>query len=209
MSTIQSCCPVKIYNGTNHQISVYKMEDCLQNRHGQYFIKSPAAVPVCTYVQQQPLSVTTQKVGGFNIGPIWCYPTDLVTKPLDIPIGALWYDMIIVSSIYAEYARLTLANYPAYLDRLYTPITVYSSDPHATMASKVGTVGFKKPYFIYGPQDYIFMLQRGEQPSIFSIASMINVYKCTSYAMDYTTSIYLQELKKYLDNFSRTTAISG
>lgn len=191
---------VIIYNGTNHPINIYKLEDCLQNRHGQYFLKDPAIKPLSTYCQERPLSVTTNKVPGCSIDGVLYCPPDIYTRPIDILPNANFYDTVIVSSLYAAHARLALANFPDYLDRLFTPITVYASDPQKSRADKLGAVGFQKAFYIRTPQDYSLMLQRGERPSRSALEATFTAYSNPGIMLDYVTSCCLQQLRGYLAN---------
>ena len=200
MNTFSTKQAVTVYNGTNHPINMYKLEDCLQNRRGQYFLKNPAATPLSTYDQERPLSVTTNKVAGcFFDGILYC-PPDMYTRPIDILPNANFYDTIIVSSLYAAHAKLALANYPDYLDRLFTPITVYASNPQKSKPDKLGAVGFQKAFYIWTPQDYSLMLQRGERPSRSALETTLAAYSNPGTVLDYVTSFCLQQLRGYLAN---------
>ncbi len=89
------------------------------------------------------------------------------------------YDIIVVSSRYADLARQTQGGGNIdFLDRFFTPVPLYDSDPQLSrFTNKIGTAGFRKVWFPKTPQEYVLELRSGKLPSISAIQVCIAMHK--------------------------------
>ena len=76
----------------------------------------------------RPLSVKSQLIPTSS-SEMNIFLPEAVGAQLEFASEPYNYDIIIVSSLYANIARQTQGSNPDYLDRLYSPITLYSEDP--------------------------------------------------------------------------------
>lgn len=165
---------IKVYNGTNHPVAIYHLdnENFISKRgKKEYILRDDAKVkPVEFYPKQVPLSVDSAgnpliKIGNIN----YSYPDNI--KPI-IPFeGYRNYDVIIVSSLYAEAVKLTAINFNTYeindyLDRLYIVHEPIFS-PHAEKI--IGSGSLLKPIGFKGPEIYNQEIHNGHKPSLVSM----------------------------------------
>lgn len=188
------------YNGVNHDLFLYLNSDNFAvNRKGQYFLTNPEAKPDEILRQMRPLSVKSQLIPTSS-SEMNIFLPEAVGAQLEFASEPYNYDIIIVSSLYANMARQTQGSNPDYLDRLYSPITLYSEDPQDSnhFANKIGCVGFRKVWYPRIPQEYVNELRTGRLPSVTSMKLCIDMYHSQRAYCDYNTSCWLHELENYL-----------
>jgi len=167
------------YNAVNHPVLLYHQNEVAMNRKEQYFLENTNAAPYLIVHQNRPLSAHAMAL------PIQrrAYETGLFLPEgcnsyLDFPPNPYSYDVIIVSTRYAKLAISTPGVTVDYLDRLYTPIPVYKSEPSKEYFNeKVGSVGFRKAMIPRMPQDYLNLIQLGQRPSLASIHACLEFFK--------------------------------
>lgn len=189
------------YNGVNHDVALYSNPaDYAVNRKGQYFLTNTNAKPTEIIYQSSPLSVQSQLISLGTADPT-IYLPEVISAQAETLQDAYNYDIIIVSNKYAEIARQTQGTNPDYLDRLYTPIVLYSNNPQSAngYTSKIGCVGFRKVWYPRTPQEYVCDLRSGLSPSVCSMQSCIKIYNNRAYC-DFNTSAWLRELENYLSS---------
>ncbi len=170
----------EIFNATNHEVKVYPMHSCAENRKGQYFLNTSFVEPIKIIPQVSLLSIAESNRQLISFSEI----------PLFLPSGHssnvpklqnyTFYDIIIVSS---KYANAALKAFPGsenydYLDRLFTPINLYSTNPENSQEyTIIGCVGIKKVVNIFTPQYYCLLLAQGATPSRCAIQYAIEFCK--------------------------------
>lgn len=165
---------IKVYNGTNHPVAIYHLdtENFIAKRgKKEYTLRDDIKVkPVEFYPQQVPLSVDRAENPLIKIGNINYSYSDNI-KPI-IPFeGYKNYDVIIVSSLYAEAVKLTAINFNTYeindfLDRLYIvhePIFL----PHSQKI--IGSGSLLKVICFKGPDIYNQEIYNSHKPSLISM----------------------------------------
>ena len=191
---------IQKYNGVNHDLYLYlNPNNFAANRKNQYFLTNSSAKPDEIIPQERPLSVKKQLIPS-GLSEINIFLPGAFGAQLESVSQSYDYDMIIVSNIYADIARQTQCTNPDYLDRLYSPITLYSEDPQITTyrVNKVGCVGFQKVWYPRTPQEYMNELKSGRMPSVISMKLCIDMYHCQRIYCDYNTIFWLHELENYL-----------
>lgn len=181
-----------VYNGTNHELAMYDMSDVYTTRTtNMYFLKSNSKCKYSTYEQEFPL----------NVERSYCTP------PLCILPNYYDYDTIVVSSKYAKTAMEQCFRIdPHYLDRLYTPITVYDTEKDK---NPVGAVGFKKVVAPWRVEDYYNIVywhlnSGGVRPSLSAIKLVLDdpYIKVNPYMSNYVyyLSNYIQNAQVDMQN---------
>lgn len=190
---------IRKYNGVNHDVTYFNNSvDYTVNRKGQYFLTNPCAKPSEIIQQSKPLSVQSQLIS-IDSSDTKIFLPEAISYQIEILPDSINYDVIIVSSRYADIARQTQSGNPDYLDRLYTPITLYTENPQYTNnVDKVGCVGFRKIWYPRTPQEYVRELYEGHLPSIASMKTCVEIYKIHRAYCDYNTAQCLNELESYL-----------
>lgn len=191
---------IRKYNGVNHDLSIYLTpKDFAVNRKNQYFLTNPSAQPDEIIRQMRPLSVKSQLVP-LNSSEMNIFLPEAFGAQIEFASNPYDYDIIIVSNLYANIARQTQGSNPDYLDRLYSPVTLYSDDPQNAkhFAAKIGCVGFRKVWYPRTPQEYVNELKAGRLPSVTSMKSCIDMYRSQRAYCDFSTSFWLRELEMYV-----------
>lgn len=165
---------IKVYNGTNHPVAIYHLDNenfIAKRGKKEYILRDYKVKPVGFYPQQVPLSVDRAENPLIKIGNTNYSYSDNI-KPI-IPFeGYKNYDVIIVSSLYAEAVKLTAINFNTYeindyLDRLYVvnePVFLPNSKKIIGSGSlQKPRVGFKSPE-IYNQEIF-----NGHKPSLVSM----------------------------------------
>lgn len=197
---------IRKYNGVNHDVALYcNPDDYTVNRKGQYFLKNDNAKPSDIIHQVRPLSVHSQLVPVDSSDTKLFLPEAIGSHIETLP-NLYDYDIIIVSSRYADIARQTQGGNLEYLDRLYTPITLYSGNPYYAneFTTKIGCVGFRKVWYPRTPQEYVTELRAGRLPSVASMKTCIEIYSTHRAYCDFNTSSWLRELESYLSTIYTT-----
>lgn len=187
------------YNGVNHDIYVYS-KDFAVNRKNQYFLTNPQATPDEIIKQEKPLSVYSvnipicTKLLKTNV-----FSPEVYGVNIDFALNPFDYDMIIVSNFYANIARQMSNINPDYMDRLYSPVTLYSENPQNAnhfVSKKIGCIGFRKVCFPRTPRDYVNEIYSGGVPSKTSIKLCIDMYRSQGICYDNDTMSCLYQLDK-------------
>lgn len=193
------------YNGVNHDLRIYQNPNNFAvNRKKQYFLKSKETAPDYIIPQQKPLSAKTTLLPSSSMKGEVFLPHTLNATIDSLPDYSK-YDRIIVSSIYAStimQMSQTSCIDPNYLDRLYSPVPLYSEDPQnkLTRVSKVGCVGFQKVCNPYHPQYYLSELNYGRMPSKTSMKLCIEMYQLGYFVCDDNTRSLLRHLDYLITN---------
>lgn len=188
------------YNGVNHDLSFYQnQDDFAMNRKNQYFLTNRNAEPSEIIRQVRPLSVKSQLIPSVS-SELNIFPPEAANSQIEIIPNACDYDVIIVSGLYADIARQTQSSDSDYLDRLYTPITLYAEDPQNTSYNvpKIGCVGFRKVWYSHTPQEYVMALRSGYLPSVTSMRFCVDMCHSQRAYCDFYTMSWLRELENYL-----------
>lgn len=197
---------IRKYNGVNHDVSLYiDTKNYTINRKGQYFLTNQNAIPDEIIHQVRPLSVQSQLVP-IDSSDTKIFLPEAIGSQIETLPNPYDYDIIIVSSRYADIARQTQGGNPEYLDRLYTPITLYSGNPQYAngFTSKIGCVGFRKVWYPRTPQEYVTELRAGRLPSVASMKTCVEIYNTHRAYCDFNTSTWLRELESYLSTIYTT-----
>ncbi len=194
---------MKIFNGTNHDLKIFANNgDFSVTRKGEKFLVNPYAQPAYIIPQQKPLSVHSAPLyplaeyseTGTIFLPEFCY------TPVDFLPDYQQYDLIACSTLYAQFAIQAFCNNPNYLDRLYTPVCLFSVNPDSEAnAKKVGTAGFRKVIPPFYPKDYVQFVRNGLQPSKIGVEACLNL--CKPNVCEYGEASYIAELTNYLVQF--------
>ena len=185
----------RVYVGVDHPVKLYNPTDCIRSREGKYYLKEDKFVePRKILDMNNPLSSRSKDVqycgtsGAINIFASNHYGKAFTYNNIYNPINWKDYDMIIVSSIYAQAAGCDYnwsdINTRNFLDRLFIPIPVYTVVPYGNSQSseriKVGSVGMDKAYkYAFTPYEYAEMIARGwgEWFSISALQYCLEYYK--------------------------------
>lgn len=178
---------LRIYNGCNHKLNWYASEDCTESslrgtNYEQILLENDNATPKYVIPRQKPLETNTSPILG--------------TKERNVNYFGLCenyfkYDIIAVSSIYAEAALQTfidcarsqciqLESFPLnwsmfdrynYLDRLYTVKSVFDKEKKV-----IGMVDFVRVIPAFPPEYYCDVILHGFTPSLRAVSDCINVF---------------------------------
>jgi len=187
----------RIYNATNHDINFYfSPEYYAVNCRGQYFLTNPDAKPDMVLRQQRPLCAISSLTQIKDAGQINLIFPESLSVQVESLSNYTDFDCIIVSNIYAQLFLMSLNPNPDFADRLYTPVTLFSSDPQLNFgqAAKIGAVGLRKVTLPKLPSDYVQELRCGKLPSVSSMQVCLSIYKTYPY-IDYNTEAWLKELE--------------
>lgn len=198
--------PFKIYNGTNHTITLYSANDFTVNRKGQHFLLNRYAQPNQMIPQEHPLSVRNNSTLPITQLGIHLFLPAALTATLDIlPGNPADYDCIVISNLYGQLLIQRYWSNPNLLDRLFVPIPLYDCDPQTnTTARKIGSVGLQKVWGVpIAPQTYMQELQAGRTPSRAAIQICVETQSQYPYH-DFDTSTSLQFLRTWLYGPSTT-----
>ena len=187
------------YNGVNHDLLLYQNpEDFAVNRKSQYFLVNQEAKPNEVIRQRRPLSAKSQLISLSSMEKSLFLP-EAVGAQIEFVPDPYEYDIIIVSNLYANIARQMQGINPDYVDRLYSPVPLYSENPQDVhYSSKIGCVGFRKVWDPRTPQEYICDLKSGRLPSVSSMKLCVAMYRSQRAYCDYNTTFWLRELENYL-----------
>lgn len=191
----------RIYNGTNHELNMYDPQDTYMDREGKYYLKLASSIPKSIIERGIALSVQYGINSDNNtvINSLHYYQPNRSYTYLDTLPNFKEYDTIVVSSKYAKIARKRcFQNDPDYLDRLFTPISIYNKEDNKV----IGAIGFQKVCDNRNIIDYCQMVDShlrlcSAPPSLSAIASAVDYYSNFSY-IDPTTLSYINYLKDYL-----------
>ncbi len=182
---------IKVYNGTNHPVFIYSQDsqNLTSNRSGTRFTLINHAInPSMVYSKMQPLSLETASYQPAKLGSVRYYLPDWVnTKPL--PDDICSYDVIIVSQMFAEDAKLRYYQCTDFLDRLYT----VGPKVYNTSSELIGTIGLQKviqpqpiefylKYYAHGFPPIPRMPFQGHSPSLSAVLQCITYFSQISNA---------------------------
>lgn len=189
-----------VYCGVNHDIKLYNGDHCPANRNGQYFLNDENEKPTMIFQQANPLSVHPSVISN----PLYGITTfSIEDKNIDFLNNYVNYDIIIVSRIYAEYAKRCFKSYADYLDRLRVPVPVYNKDPETHDDSKkVGVVFLQRVVPVNEPHYYIQLLNDGFYPSILSINDTINNSRLPGKHLTILNRTAVMDLERQLYNYN-------
>lgn len=169
-SSLQKYVLSKTYNGVNHDIKFYNPECCAANRRGDHFLRYGNEKPSSIIQWSEPLSVYSSAVK-YGI-------TTLCMKDginIDFLNNYEYYDSIIVSRKYAECAKVYLADYTEYLDRLWVTVPLYDRNTEMyDECNKIGCVFVQRVVPVQEPRYYMELIRSKHRPSLFSVSEAIN-----------------------------------
>lgn len=165
---------IKFYNGTNHDISIYKIDnDNFESKRNSssYYLTNPNIQPEFSIPKRNPLNVNSYIGNNYDYyGIAFSLPDDNCQVCLLQDYER--YDVIIVSRRYAEAARR--ANLPwDYLDRLYIVGSKVFLGGTQQLIGNGGLLKLTLPYRIEG---YIGAFQSGKIPSLISASLCLQLY---------------------------------
>lgn len=198
---------INVYNGTNHNISMYSLDnENFSSKRGKlgYALINPQKRPDVIYEQKNPLTVIKKESKPIRIGDInyLCSDRFLPVSPFD---GYEKYDVIVVSSLYAEAVKNTAMKHQGknildFLDRLYVLTEHISSVESPYDGSKiikfVGNGALQKVVSIKVPANYNQEIQDGKHPSLVSMMHCLEWYKNHFSELDHVVKIYAKQLCK-------------
>lgn len=165
---------IKFYNGTNHDISIYKIDnDNFESKRNSssYYLTNPNIQPEFSISKRIPLNVNSYIGNNYDFYGIAFSLPDSNFQIYPLP-GYESYDVIIVSRRYAEAARG--ANLPGdYLDRLYIVGSKVFLGGTQQLIGNGGLLKLTLPYRIEG---YIGAFQSGKIPSLISAKLCLQLY---------------------------------
>ncbi len=192
---------MKYLNCTAHPIELYEQKDLTSNRKEQYYLRDSKAAPRVIIPQNMPLSIHQHS---FSLGEF--EEVSLFSPVITVdPVLDTSYDVIIVSSRYAQVAMTTMPLYYDLLDRLYTVVPLFNKDPEKTeFPEKIGAAGIQKVWFSQNPVElYETILRRNCRPSLASIEVYLRLFEMntqTSPNNMYTLQFSLQKLRQIRDD---------
>ena len=195
---------IKVYNGTNHDVSIYRI-DCdnfKSNRNCSSFkLINPQIQPYVTYEQRNVLDVKrivptpVEYLGTSFSLPDYIYPVERFDESEN-------YDIIIVSRFYAENALKS--NLPLdYIDRLYIVGTKVIDVSNVLL----GNAGLQKVINPMNVWYYISAFENNMSPSIVSAKMCLYQHQSTNVQVDYATENDYLKLDRYItaEEYNRAT----
>lgn len=196
---------LRVFNGCNHPINFYS-KNYAQNRKNEFFLTSENALPDKIYSQGNPLSAYSCLERANPCCDINLFFPEMLKAKLDIVPNYYEYDVILVSSRYAALAKQVFLNNPDYLDRLYSPITLYDKNPEESnqksleKAQKIGCIGFRKVWSAKTPQNYMNEIKAGYCPSVASMQICQDTFRQYPY-LDPEMKANFDQLQAFLMQF--------
>lgn len=186
---------VKFYNGTNHDVSIYKIdnENFKSNRNYSSFRLINAEVqPKVKLEQRNVLDVKRIVPNSFDYNGVPFSLPDSI-YPVEQFTGAENFDVIIVSRFYAENAlKFNLS--PDYIDRLY----IVGSRVIDESGSLIGNSGLQKAVCPLDIVYYINAFENNRIPSLVSAKLCLQQYKNMNTNMDLNTHNAITKLERYI-----------
>lgn len=185
---------VKVYNGTNHDVSLYKIdnENFKSSRSCSkqvFYLNNPTILPVLKFNQKTAQNITP--IPSYSIS----YEKAIYSLPAIINVIPLpdfdKYDVIIVSRLYAE--AILKSGYPFgpnYIDRLY----VSKSDVKNNENQIIGCSGLEKVSWPLNIDYYLNSFQNQCTPSLISARLCLKQWKATPNA----NLIKIAQLENYI-----------
>lgn len=165
---------IKFYNGTNHDISIYKIDnDNFESKRNSssYYLTNPNIQPEFSISKRIPLNVNSYIGNNYDFYGIAFSLPDSNFQIYPLP-GYESYDVIIVSRRYAEAALRE--NLPwDYLDRLYIVGSKVFLGGTQQLIGNGGLIKLTPPNII---ENYIGAFQSGKIPSLISAKLCLQLY---------------------------------
>ena len=171
---------INVYNGTNHHVLLYCVDNNnFTSKRGKlgYTLINSQKLPETVYEKRNPLNVTEATNKPLTLGGINYFSFDrfMPITPLE---NYTMYDVIIVSSLYAEAVKNSLMNFGDpilvdYLDRLYVLTEPISSEFSPCGDGRknviIGNGGLQKATGIKLPYFYNQDISANKKPSLISM----------------------------------------
>lgn len=209
-----------VYNGCNHPIAVYPSHTGFSIRPTKKGLFTSYDKQYFASRKDKPMFVLPRPREAMNVFPNLSNGSSTNFAALDIftpkmsnitageftgiPDDYYTYDIIVVSSLFANYSLANIQRLGAdFVDRLYTPVKLYSKENGSTV---LGAKGFEKVTMF--PLDYYYNLFTTSNitPSFVSISKTLDFFKKNNYCSFGSNEYYYVE-NLFREKFSSASCV--